>query len=70
MIPYDSTQITSTGVLALDDYRNVITEDYYTYKNKISGKLAIVAELESIDTFNSAYNISLNTNNKFNIKFD
>ena len=69
LVNYDSTLITESGSLELDSYRGIVDGTYYTYKNKISGKLAIVAELESIETFNSEYKLTIDENNQADILF-
>ena len=39
----------------IDSYRNLLNSGYSVFQSKISGKLAILAELETIKTFDSQY---------------
>lgn len=41
----------------LDSYRNLLNSGYSVFQSKVSGKLAILAELERIDSFDCTYNI-------------
>ena len=41
----------------LDSYRNLLNSGYSVFQSKVSGKLAILAELERIDSFNCTYNV-------------
>ena len=41
----------------LDSYRNLLSSGYSVFQSKVSGKLAILAELERIDSFDCTYNI-------------
>lgn len=39
----------------IDSYRNLLNSGYSVFQSKISGKLAILAELETVKTFDSQY---------------
>lgn len=41
----------------IDEYRDLVTSNYSIFQSKVSGKLALLAELESIDSFNCSYTI-------------
>ena len=41
----------------LESYRNLLNSGYSVFQSKVSGKLAILAELERIDSFNCTYNV-------------
>ena len=41
----------------LDSYRNLLNSGYSVFQSKVSGKLAILAELERIDSFNCTYSV-------------
>lgn len=41
----------------LDSYRNLLNSGYSVFQSKVSGKLAILAELERIDSFDCTYNV-------------
>lgn len=43
----------------LDSYRNNIESNWSIFNSKVSGKLAILAELESIDSFSCSYELEL-----------
>lgn len=47
----------------IDEYRDLVTSNYSIFQSKVPGKLAILAELESIDSFNCSYTIDTATNN-------
>ena len=57
----DSTQ------LDIDEYRNLVTSNYNVFSSKVSGKLAVIAQLECIDTFSVAWNALKDSNSKWNI---
>jgi hypothetical protein len=41
----------------LDSYRSLVTSAYSVFQSKVSGKLALLAELETIDGFNCTYEV-------------
>ena len=41
----------------LDSYRNLLSSAYSVFQSKVSGKLAILAELEAIDGFSCTYDV-------------
>ena len=41
----------------IDSYRNILNSGYSVFQSKVSGKLAILIELERIESFNSTYEI-------------
>lgn len=41
----------------IDSYRNLLSSGYSIFQSKVSGKLAILIELERIQTFNSTYEV-------------
>ena len=41
----------------IDSYRNILSSGYSVFQSKVSGKLAILLELERIQTFNSTYEV-------------
>lgn len=41
----------------IDSYRNLLSSGYSVFQSKVSGKLAILIELERIQTFNSTYEV-------------
>lgn len=41
----------------LDSYRNLLNSGYSVFQSKVSGKLAILAELERIDSFDCTYSV-------------
>lgn len=46
----------------IDSYRNLLSSGYSVFQSKVSGKLAILIELERIQTFNSTYEVLKNKN--------
>lgn len=64
----------------LDSYRSKISSYYSIFQSKVSGKLALLIELERIDSFNCSYNIYTQeipsseevnvTNKKYDIYFN
>lgn len=44
----------------IDSYRNLLSSGYSVFQSKVSGKLAILIELERIQTFNSTYEVLKN----------
>lgn len=46
----------------IDSYRNLLSSGYSIFQSKVSGKLAILIELERIQTFNSTYEVLKNKN--------
>lgn len=51
----DSDLNKSEGKLNLQEYRNLIKSNYNVFDSKVDGKLAILAELECIDTFSVSW---------------
>lgn len=51
----DASDVESDGTLVLDEYRNLVSSNYSVFTCKVSGKLAILAELETIDTFSVSW---------------
>lgn len=51
----DASDVESGGTLVLDEYRNLVSSNYSVFTCKVSGKLAILAELEAIDTFSVSW---------------
>lgn len=47
----------STNKPDIDSYRNALSSGYSVFQSKVSGKLALLVELEAIDTFSCTYNI-------------
>ena len=45
------------GTPDIDTYRNLLKSGYSIFQSKVSGKLAILAELERIDTFSCTYEV-------------
>ena len=43
------------GKTDLDSYRNLVSSEWSIFTSKVSGKLAILAELETIDSFSCSY---------------
>ncbi len=41
----------------IDSYRNLLSSGYSVFQSKVSGRLAILIELERIQTFNSTYEV-------------
>ena len=46
-----------TGKIDLDSYRNVLSSGYNVFKSKTSGKLAILAELVTIDSYSVTHSV-------------
>lgn len=46
----------------IDSYRNLLSSGYSIFQSKVSGKLAILIELERIQAFNSTYEVLKNEN--------
>lgn len=46
-----------TGKPDIDTYRDILNSGYSVFQSKVSGKLAILIELERIQTFNSTYEV-------------
>lgn len=51
----------------LDSYRNVLSSGYSVFKQKTSGKLAILAELIMIDSYSVTHSLIPNSKNGFDI---
>lgn len=60
---YNDYYILSSGlttvdnVSTLDEYRNIVSSNYNTYSSKTSGKLAILGQLECIDSFSVSWDV-------------
>ena len=54
----DGMKKTPEGYPDLDAYRSLVSSAYSIFQSKNSGKLAILAELEQIDSFNCAYSVN------------
>ena len=52
-----SQKIGNTDNGDLDSYRNMLQSNWSIFSSKVSGKLAILAELEMIDTFSCSYDL-------------
>lgn len=46
-----------TGKIDIDSYRNVLSSGYNVFRSKTSGKLAILAELVTIDTYSVTHSV-------------
>ena len=53
----NTCQKTSTSKPDIDSYRNLLSSGYSVFQSKVSGKLAILAELESITSFECTHNV-------------
>lgn len=51
----NASDVESDGTLVLDEYRNLVSSNYSVFTCKVSGKLAILAKLEAIDTFSVSW---------------
>lgn len=47
----------SNGTFDIDSYRDLTSSGYSVFQSKVVGKLALLIELEKIDTYNCSYNI-------------
>lgn len=56
----NTTTNSETGKPDIDTYRNILSSGYSVFQSKVSGKLAILIELERIQTFNSTYEVLKN----------
>ena len=57
----------------IDEYRDLVTSNYSIFQSKVSGKLALLAELESISTFNCSHAVrtsDVDNNRTFNVDFN
>ncbi len=54
----------------IDSYRNIISSGYNVFKSKTSGKLAILAELIMIDSYNVTHSIQPKNDSTTNGEFD
>ena len=58
------------GKTDLDSYRDLTSSEWSIFSSKVSGKLAILAELEMIDSFSCSYNLNyIRTDIQENIKY-
>ena len=46
-----------TNIPDIDSYRNLLSSGYSVFQSKISGKLALLIELEKINSFSCTYNV-------------
>ena len=53
----------AVGKVDIDSYRSLVSSAYSIFNSKVSGKLAILAELEEINGFSCTYDIYSKTNN-------
>lgn len=61
----------SDGSADIDSYRSLISSAYSIFQSRISGKLALLIELEQIESFNCTHSvITSKSNNDQNTKFD
>ena len=51
------TSVEKTGKPDIDSYRNLLNSGYSVYQSKISGKLALLIELEKIEGFSCTYTV-------------
>ncbi len=47
----------STGSIDIDEYRTLVSSAYNTYSSKVSGKLALLVELEKINSFDCTWEV-------------
>ena len=47
----------SLGMIDLDNYRNVLSSGYNVFRSKTSGKLAILAELVTVDSYSVTHSV-------------
>ena len=52
-----ATQLDGSKKPDIDSYRNLLNSGYSVYQSKISGKLALLIELEKIDGFSCTYTV-------------
>lgn len=57
------------GKLNLDEYRNLVSSNYNVFNSKVDGKLAILAELECIDSFEVSWDAVKDDDNNWNFYF-
>lgn len=70
-VPYyfDEYEVPPNSISDLESYRNLVSTAYNIFRSKVSGKLCVVAELETIDTFNASWKPYVNGSN-IEIKFN
>lgn len=54
-----SVNVNGNNVPDIDSYRNLLQSGWSIFSSKVSGKLAILAELETIETFSCSYELTL-----------
>lgn len=59
----------SDGKLDLDEYRDLVSSNYNVFNSKVNGKLAILAELECIDTFDVSWDAIKDDQGSWNFYF-
>lgn len=52
---YPATISEDGSTVSVDEYRNIVSSNYSVFQSKVSGKLAVLAELEVIDSFEVAW---------------
>lgn len=57
------------GKLDLDEYRNLVSSNYNVFNSKVDGKIAILAELECIDSFEVSWDAIKDNDNNWNFYF-
>ena len=58
----NSNSNNATGTVDIDSYRSLVSSAYSIFNSKVSGKLAILAELEEISGFSCTYDVYSETN--------
>lgn len=67
------TKTTGSDKPDIDSYRSLVSSAYSIFQSRVSGKLAILAELEVVDSFNLSYNVYTTLDNdtlRYNIYFN
>lgn len=59
----------NNGKLDLDEYRDLISSNYNVFNSKVDGRLAILAELECIDTFDVSWDAVKDDQGSWNFYF-
>lgn len=60
---------TSGGKLDLDEYRDLVQSNYNVFNSKVDGKIAILAQLECIDTFDVSWDAVKDESGQWNFYF-
>ena len=53
----ENTKSGNSGAIDIDSYRNVLSSGYNVFKSKTSGKLAILAELVTVDSYSVTHSV-------------